>query len=69
MRYYYEAHDIVAEGEEAEFIRADITGMTDAEKEEVKKAIQDVMNGKKYVLLHHTCGHDESRGCTMEKEI
>ena len=71
MRLYYEALEILPEGtmEETEFIRIDITDMTDTEKENVLDAIKDVMSGKVYRLNEHSCYHDEGgRPCEL-KEI
>ena len=57
MKFYLEAKEIVGDDEQAEFIRSDITDMTDAEIAEVKAAMQDIMKGTTYKMFHHTCGH------------
>jgi len=62
MRLYYEANEIVGIGEEAEFIRADITNMNDKEKEDTLQAIKDVMAGKKCTLQEHECDHEHAPG-------
>ena len=69
MRLYYEALEIVPEDEAAEFIRADITDMTDEEKVDVLQAIRDVMARKTYGLTEHRCFHGESppRKCEIIK--
>ena len=67
MRLYYEALEIVDMNETGEFIRADITDMTDKEKEDTLQAIKDVMSGKEYRLTEHICGHDEGKGCEMKE--
>jgi len=67
MRCYYEASELVGEDEKDDFIRADITDMTDKEKEDILSAIKDIMVGKKYELAEHTCGHDEGGTCVMRK--
>ena len=64
MKIYLEAQEIVSVFEQAEFIRSDITGMTDTEVEAVKKAMQDIMSGTNYRLTRHTCRHDENKTCT-----
>ena len=63
MRLYLEASEMVDEEAEAEFIRADITDMTDKEKEDILSAIKDIMAGKKYRFTEHICGHDNHSGC------
>ena len=68
MRKYLEAREIVADEEDSEFIRADITGMDDAEKDNVLTVIKDVMSGKTYRLIEHACGHEDHEGC-VTKEI
>ena len=69
MRYYLEAKEVVTFGEQAEFIRADITGMAEPEVDKVKTAIKDIMSGLTYNLTRHTCLHDEGGTCDMEVEI
>lgn len=69
MRLYYDASEIVSMGETGEFIRADITDMTDSEKADTLLAIKDVMSGKEYSLTEHHCYHDGGgKPCEM-KEI
>lgn len=66
MKLYYEAKE--TSEEEPEFIRVDITDMTDEEKADTLKAIKDVMAGKTYRLTEHTCCHDgdpQSTPCVM----
>ena len=68
MRLYYEALELLQENNEPEFIRADITALTNAEREEALIAIKDIMVGKDYKLTKHLCFHDECKGCEV-KEI
>lgn len=68
MRLYYEANETSKEPmADTEFIRVDITDMTDTEKADALKAIKDVMTGKTYRLTEHTCGHDEKSACVMRE--
>jgi len=64
MKEYYEATETVEEN--PEFIRSDVTGMTEQEKADVQAAIEDVMSGKHYRLMAHYCYHDENGACSME---
>ena len=69
MRLYYEAQEIVGFEEDSEFIRANVTDMTDKEKEDTLQAIKDVMSGKEYRLTEHICGHDEGLPCTRLERV
>lgn len=68
MREYLEAVELLAEGavEEPEFIRADITGKTEAEITSIQSDIEDVMTDRDYTLQRHYCGHDEGLPCRRE---
>jgi len=66
LRIYLEINEVIEEGEEAEFIRSDVTEMTAPEIDAVKVAMQDIMKEKNYSMVLHTCGHDEDKACTME---
>ena len=70
MRLYYEATENlpVDSPEEPEFIRADITDKTDAERVVILQTIKDVMAGLDYRLIEHSCSHDEGGAC-QTKEI
>jgi len=65
MRKYLEAKEITPLGIESEFIRSDITDMTDLEIEAVKVSMQDIMSDKTYVLQIHDCLHDSGGSCVM----
>ena len=69
MRQYYEAREIPSDSDDVdtEFIRADITDMTDTERAEVLTAIKDVMSGVKCKFIKHDCLHDEHGACVMEE--
>ena len=69
MKTYIEATEVV-EGFEVipEFIRSDITDMTDTEIQAVKDVMKDIMTGKNYILQRHFCRHDESGSCEMIEE-
>jgi len=65
MRLYLEAMEIVKGDFEAEFIRADVTGYSDSEIDDVKRAIAAVMADKGYSLWLHYCYHDEGKSCEV----
>ena len=78
MRIYYEAIENVGFGEIADRVKADITEkldadtgemrpFTEAEIEEVKIRIQDVMAGLDYRLTKHLCNHDTGGSCISEE--
>jgi len=70
VRLYYEAQEIVTNVDESEFIRVDITDMTELEKGEVLKAIKDIMAGMNYKLTEHECYHDQlelQKPCEMQE--
>ena len=71
MKLYLELNEIVAGEQEPEFIRSDVTDMTDAEKSDVQKAMEEIMSGKSYRLIKHYCRHDEDKPCSTElvKEV
>lgn len=68
MKTYLDLAEIVESGER-EFIRADITDMTETQITEVKSAMKAVMGSMPYSLVRHFCGHDEGTGCTTEQEV
>jgi len=70
MRQYLECLEIETDvAEQAEFIRIDITDMTESEIGEVKKAMNDIMKGVPYTMRRHFCGHDEGKSCSLVVEI
>jgi len=71
MRTYCEALEIVPLDVEPDWIRADITDMTDAETLVVQKDMEDVMKGKHYKLSMHYCPHEERGLCKVKliKEV
>lgn len=69
MRIYLEALETAAINTEAEFVRADVTGMGKTEVDAVKAATKDVMSGRTYTFQRHTCRHEESGVCDMAPEL
>jgi hypothetical protein len=71
MREYLEATETAEEGQQAEFIRSDITGMTEQERADVQATMEDIMAGKSYRLVLHNCFHGEGKHCSTElvKEV
>ena len=71
MRLYYETLEVVSNSvDESEFVRVDITDMTELEKGEVLKAIKDIMAGMNYKLTEHECYHDQlelQKPCEMQE--
>lgn len=67
MTDYYEAIENVSdEYTEPDFIRFDITGMTEPEKAEVLGLIQEQFAGMSYSLFLHHCGHSVRQSCYIE---
>lgn len=67
MRYYYEAlENVKDEVTTPDFIRIDITDMTEPERDAVITSIKSIMSGKDYRLDYHECGHNENKGCKTE---
>lgn len=69
MRLYLEAQEQIDIDQTIvpEFIRIDVTDLTEAKQNKVKKAIEAVMRGRDYKLLRHICGHDEQKSCIVEE--
>jgi len=67
MKTYLDLAEIVDCGER-EFIRADVTGMTEAQITEVKTAMKAVMGSTPYTLDRHFCRHEDNGTCTMQPE-
>lgn len=64
MRLYIEATE--QSDVDPEFIRIDVTDMTEVETKQVCNSIIDIMKDKKYVLLKHNCNHDTCGSCLFE---
>ena len=64
MRIYYEVLEIVPVDQEPEFIRADVTDKTEAERAVILADIKDIMTGMTYILREHTHYHEEDKACT-----
>lgn len=69
MKYYYEAKEILPEDviEAGEFIRIDVSDMTDAERVSILQSIKDIMSGKKYILTLHNCYHEDGGACEVKE--
>ena len=65
MKVYIEAFEITEEGE-PDFIRIDVTDLTDQEKKDILNAIREYFADKKYVLQVHYCRHDEGKPCEVK---
>ncbi len=63
---FYEANEIVPMNEIPDTIRAEITGKTEAEADEILAQVKSVMVGLNYRLVKHTCRHSEGLGCIEE---
>ena len=66
MKVYIEAQGMAVEGTEPEFIRADITGKTQAEADAILEDIRAIMEGINCTLSRHFCLHDEGGACWTE---
>lgn len=64
MRTYLEATEIADVN--PEFIRADVTGMSKADQDAIKQAMQDIMQGKTYTMVKHLCRHDKYGQCETQ---
>mgnify|MGYP001615464619 CR=1 FL=1 len=67
MRNYIDATELITGMGEAERIRADVTGKTDTEVQEIITLVREVMSGRNYRLTKHLCGHNEDKSCVVEK--
>jgi len=68
VKYYYEAKEnVLDEFATSDFIRIDITDMTELERTAVLNEIKSIMSGKDYRLVYHECGHENRLRCSMEE--
>lgn len=67
MRTYLEALEIVAFGQDAEFVRLDVTSKTEAERAAILVALKDVMTGITCTFSRHDCRHDTYQLCAVEE--
>jgi hypothetical protein len=53
--------------EEPDFIRIDVTGLSDREVQDVISVVRELMKGTSYILQLHYCFHDEDppRPCNI----
>lgn len=60
MRTYLEALEQIAFGADAEFVRIDVTGKSQAERNDILIKLKDFMNdnGSVNVFTKHSCNHD-----------
>jgi len=64
MRIYYEATGITAEeGAEADFVRADVTGLTEAARAAVLAELKIIVPEGQYRC--HLCRHEEGAACEL----
>ncbi len=63
MKLYYEGLEIVEKGQEADFIRIDITDINDSERATALQSIIDHFGAVPYTLRLHYCRHDEGKSC------
>jgi hypothetical protein len=61
LRVYVEAYEVLQPevAEEPDFIRIDVTGLSDREVQEVISIVRELMKGTSYILQLHYCYHDE----------
>lgn len=67
MRIYLESLEQVAWGQEAEFVRLDVTGKSQAEQDAILTQLKDFMTGLTCVFTRHYCYHDIKGSCTSEE--
>jgi hypothetical protein len=69
MRTYLELIEAQAEGAggEADFIRIDVTGWSEADVEQAVSLLREHAGAYgSYVLQRHYCGHDSGAPCSVE---
>ena len=65
-RIYLEAIEQVGANQEAEFVRLDVTGKTQAERDAILVSLKDYMTGITTVFTSHTCNHDIGQSCPSQ---
>ena len=63
-RIYLEAKEQVALGQDAEFVRLDVTAKTQAERDAILVSLKDYMTGITTTFTSHTCNHDAGQSCS-----
>jgi len=68
MRIFVEAREILPPDatEPPEFVRIDVTDMTQDQVKEVIELVKQLFAGKKYILYYHYCYHEERKPCRVE---
>jgi len=61
LRVYVEAYEVLPPEatEEPDFIRIDVTGLSEGEVQNVINIVRELMKGTRYTLQLHYCYHDE----------
>jgi hypothetical protein len=61
LRVYVEAYEQLPPEvmEEPDFIRIDVTGLSEREVQDVIDVVRELMKGTSYILQLHYCYHDE----------
>jgi hypothetical protein len=61
LRVYVEAYEVLSPEatEEPDFIRIDVTGLSEGEVQNVINVVRELMKGTSYTLQLHYCYHDE----------
>jgi hypothetical protein len=61
VRVYVEAYEQPPpeSAEESDFIRIDVTGLSEGEVQDVISVVRELMRGTNYILQLHYCYHDE----------
>jgi hypothetical protein len=69
LRVYVEAYEVLSPEatEEPDFIRVDVTGLSEGEVKDVINVVRELMRGTSYTLQLHYCYHDEDpvRPCSI----
>jgi hypothetical protein len=61
VRVYVEAYEVLPPeaAEEPDFIRVDVTGLSESDVSNVISIVRELMRGTSYTLQLHYCYHDE----------
>jgi hypothetical protein len=61
LKLYVEAYEILPPEavEEPDFIRVDVTGLSEGEVQNIISVVRELMSGTSYILQLHLCYHDE----------